>query len=284
MAMKNKELALIAKNLDLSIGVIRGIAKGEARKEDDIVRQCAARALAQIALWAGYPTKQRAEKEITKLARTNYITSDILLKRLDAFILNNAEKPFVNLPPFRLARAALAAENMPLFVELYQRYRKLLRFPFLYMPFNEGNVRKDLDHDLLDKAAANGKVANRRPYEGTQRIIGLKSFTKGLRERLKRWGSVSSLYWAAAIKLNPNVKQPGLLAARKKEHAHPQGALVKVSKKRDGWVIEVEHHADKENPRFFKKMEGVINDSVKFWTGMATKQIVASKLLGKLLK
>lgn len=282
MARAN-QLQKLADDLDLSIGVLRGIAKGEARKEEDIVRQSAARALGQIALWTGYPSKARAEQEITKLARTNYITSDVLLKRLDKFMTANAEKPFVNLPPFRLARAALVAENMPLFVEYYQRYRKLLRFPFFYMPFDEGHVQKEMDHDMLDKAAARGAVANRRPYGGAQRIIGLKAFLKGLRDRAERWGSVSSLYWQAALELNPKVKQPGLAAARKKAHPHPQGAIVKTQKTRDGWIIEVEHHADKENPRFYKKVEGIIRDSVNYWSAMAGKQIVASKKLGKLL-
>lgn len=284
MARAN-QLQRLADDLDLSVGVLRGIAKGEGRKEEDIVRQSAARALGQIALWAGYPTKQRAEKEIAKLARTNYITSDVLLKRLDKFMTANAEKPFANLPPFRLARAALVAENMTLFVELYRRYWKILRLPFLYMPFSEANVKNDMDHDMLDRAAASmrGKGASRRPFEGVQRIIGLKAFLKGLRARAKRWGSVSSLYWQAALELNPKVKQPGLAAARKKAHPHPQGAIVKTQKTRDGWIIEVEHHADKENPRFYKKMEGIIRDSVKYWSDMAGKQIVASKKLGKLL-
>lgn len=270
--MSRNDLGNLARNLDLSIAVVRGIARSEGKQEDAIIANSAARACAQIALRAGYPSKEVAEKNIRATLSAVYILPSGVETRIRFFMRAHEQAPWINLPPFRLALSALASSDIKGFSALVARYPRLLG-AFTYAT--------GTDDAMVDALAARSPKYRRN--RTSRRLITAAAFEKAVKQRLRRWGSVSSLYWQAALQLNPKVRQTGLVAARKKQHNHTQGVVVKTAKDRNGVLIEIEHHADRENPRFYKRLENIIKSTTRYWAEMAGKQIVAHKQLGKLL-
>ncbi len=279
--MKAETLKQLAKKLELSEAVLKGIKKGDKRKGGHVVSNNMAKCLGNICKRTGYKTKQAAEKAIEGNIRLLYISAEEFGRRVQRLAERTKSKQRAEL--LVKGAALLLVGNVKSFIKLIAKDASL--------SFLKRKCATKVDDALLD-TFRNQPKQNRKTAKavlmatgagGEKILVKQSAINSAVKRRLKRYGAVSSLFWEAAMSFNPKVKIKGLAAAKKKPQNKTRGASARASASPQGYMAEIAHHLEKDAPAFKAKLNKIVMDSEKYWAKMTEKEIIAYMYLDKYL-
>ena len=277
----SKNLKSLAKALKLSEGWLKGLVKSNGRTKDAIVAVNTANACKAVARFTGYKSKEAAEKAIRSNINMLYIPSSTLANRIQRVLPKYGEEKKEIL---KKAIAALRSNN-------FTEYNRLIRSNKELIEGYKRKCAKTINKKLVDrlrlapksnKQAAKGILLSVNTPNGSKIVVPQEKIEAEVQKRLKRYGSVGSLFWQAAKKLNPKIKPQDLQKEKRKKHKLTNGASYKTSTTNDTVSATVEHTAE-GNEKFQRKLLKRIAQQEKWWAKQAEKQIIAAKYLDKLL-
>lgn len=277
----SKKLKSLAKALKLSEGWLKGLVKSNGRTKDAIVAVNTANACKAVARFTGYKSKEAAEKAIRSNINMLYIPSSTLANRIQRVLPKYGEEKKEIL---KKAIAALRSNN-------FTEYNRLIRSNKELKEGYKRKCAKTINKKLVDrlrlasksnKQAAKGILLSVNTPNGSKIVVPQEKIEAEVQKRLKRYGSVGSLFWQAAKKLNPKIKPQDLQKEKRKKHRLTNGASYKTSTTNDTVSATVEHTAE-GNEKFQRKLLKRIAQQENWWAKQAEKQIIAAKYLDKLL-
>lgn len=279
--MKADTLKQLAKKLELSEAVLKGIRKGDKRKGGHVVSNNLAKCLGNICKRTGYKNKQAAEKAIEGNIKLLYISAEEYGRRVQRLAERTKSKQKAEL--LRKGAALLMAGSSKAFVKLISKDPSLV--------FLKRKCATKVDNALLD-SFRNQPKQNRKTAQsllaatgagGEKILVKQSAINSAIKRRLKRYGAISSLFWEAAVAFNPKVKIKGLAAAKKKSQNKTRGASSRTSVSTQGYMAEIKHHLEKDGSTFNAKLKKIVSDAEKYWAKMTEKEIIAYLYLDKYL-
>lgn len=279
--MKGKDLKQLAKRLDLSVSVLKGIQKGEKRGAGQLMANNMAKCLGNIAKRTGYKDKASAERAIERDIRLLYVASEDFGARVQRFANNTHNKK--NKELLNTAAGLLLSGNVKGFSKLIAKHPQL--------SFLKRTCTTKVDNALIDTLRQQ-KKQNRKTAQALLSAIGAggeKILIKGsaiksaVRKRVKRYGTIPSLFWEAAVEFNPKVRVKGVSAAKKKPKQKTRGAASKTFRNSQGYIASIDHHIEGESASYRGKLNKITKQNEQYWAKMAEKEILAYMSLDKYL-
>lgn len=279
--MKQETLKQLSARLGLSAAVLKGIQKGEKRRGGQVIANNMAKALGNAAKRTGYKDKASAEKAIEKNIRLLYIATEDLAKRVEKAATKTRKKEIKLL--LKSAVELLNAGNAKGFIKLVSSNPQI--------SFLKRSCATKIDNALLDSFRSQPKQ-NRKTaqallsatgHNGEKILIKGSVIKSAIKKRLKRFGTVPSLFWEAAIRFNPKVKIKGLVKAKKTPKNKTRGASARTSSGTDGYVAEIAHHLEKESSQFRAKVNTIARENEIYWAKVAEKELISLLYLDKYL-
>ena len=190
----SKKLKSLAKALKLSEGWLKGLVKSNGRTKDAIVAVNTANACKAVARFTGYKSKEAAEKAIRSNINMLYIPSSTLANRIQRVLPKYGEEKKEIL---KKAIAALRSNN-------FTEYNRLIRSNKELKEGYKRKCAKTINKKLVDrlrlasksnKQAAKGILLSVNTPNGSKIVVPQEKIEAEVQKRLKRYGSVGSLFW-----------------------------------------------------------------------------------------
>lgn len=273
-----KSLKHLAKVLEISEGYLKGLSKGKKRKDDDFIRLNTANACRAVAKFTGYKDEESAQKAIQANIHQLYMPQEVYADRLEKMLPKFGK---VKRPILAKAAQAIRGGNFTEYNRLIRSHKDLTRF--------KRKCSKSLKKALIDKfrsmpksnrTMAKGLLIGEKSPNGSKIIAPQAKIDAEIQRRVKRHGSIASLFWQSAKQLNPKIKNDGLSKSKRKKRKAKNGEFFKVNAGGGAVSATVSHMAE-INGKFKQKLLKRIAEQEKFWAKMAEKQIIAAKYLGK---
>lgn len=276
-----KTLKNVSEALKISEGWLKGLVKGQGKTKDTIVTHNTANACRAVAQFTGYKSVESAKKAITNNVKMLYESSANLARRIEKVIPKYGK---VKQEILTQAVSALRNNNFTEYNRLIRSNKELVKG---YKRKCAKNINQKLIEQLRCSASTNRQTAisilkGAGVKYGSKIVVPQEKIDKEIEKRLKRYGSVGSLFWQAAKQLNPKIKPQKLQKEKRKKHKATKGAGYKTTITSDAAVATVVHNAE-INQKFKKKLLKRIAQQEKWWAKQAEKQIIAAKFFDKLL-
>lgn len=290
MSSSNSSLAQLAKNLDVCVGFLKGLSKGEHRTEGDYIRINTANACRAVAARTGYHSEASARKAISKDVNLLYKTADKLISILGSIASKAKTNENENLEKLALsAISCLRSENYKGYNKLVKSHPTLRKLQIKGSKSINGRLIDELrGSEKADKETAKRILTKAKSPHGYRIITTKTIIEKEIENRVKRWGNTASMWWNAAKRINPKIKKND-----KRSGISLPKAKTKNKKKMNGTVsistflgitANVTHMAESKNKKFLQKLKRHIAREEKFWSKVAGKQIAASKFIKKMVE
>lgn len=282
----NKSLRYLSKQLKLSEQWLKNLNSGGKRKENSIITINTANACRAVAQFTGYKSAKTARKAIT----SNILLLHYPSEKLSARITKLSNK-YGKETKETLLKAAQALKGLN-FTEYRRIIKKGSKSANSLMAWDR-LLKKNCDKKLLDRlrsytktsrAAAKQLLKSVGAPNGYKIIVPQSAIDKEVERRMQRYGSIGSLFWTAAKKLNPKIKANKLPAEKRKKRNFPHGASYKIEQAKLSATVTINHFVEKKNSKFRSRLDKTIKQQEKFWAKQCEKQITAATVIKKLLK
>lgn len=275
-------LKKLVKILNVSQGFLKNITKNKKRSKQDFISSNTANACRAVAQFTGYKTREAAEKAIRTNVNLLYIPNDIYAARL-----TKTARRYGKVKKQILEQAAQAIRT-----NNYSQYKKLINSNKDLKKTFSRKCSKSINKKLIDqlrtapktnRSAAKNILLSLGSMNGKKIVVPKQKLEKEIQRRVKRYGSIASLFWNAAKTLNPKIKAQKLSKQKRKKHKLTNGMNYKTSISTNTAAANIQHRAEKLNKKFNSKLLKTIQKQQKFWAKQAQKQIIAADVLNRLI-